>query len=107
MKKKPIDHMERKKKNFENTKQFVHKLENEENSKRNFRNTMIDYEREGSYSRSPKNKRYRQEKEQCISLISEVGDMETILTNCNVEKKKILAEMDKIDETKVKTREMT
>ena len=29
-------------------------------------------------------------------MISEVGDMETILTNCNIEKKKILAEIDKI-----------
>lgn len=29
-------------------------------------------------------------------MISEVGDMETILTNCNLERKKILAELDKI-----------
>jgi hypothetical protein len=30
--------------------------------------------------------------------------METVLLSCNLEKKKILAEMDKIDDTKVKNR---
>ena len=29
-------------------------------------------------------------------MISEIGDMETILANCNTEKKKIQNEMDKI-----------
>lgn len=32
--------------------------------------------------------------------------METVLLSCNLEKKKILAEMDKIDDTKVKNRQM-
>ena len=32
--------------------------------------------------------------------------METALLNCNLERKKILAEIDKIDDTKVKTREL-
>ena len=45
---------------------------------------------------SPKNKKYKQEKDSYISMISEVGEMETILNNCNLEKRKILVEIDKI-----------
>lgn len=55
---------------------------------------MNTEDRENSYS--PQNKRYKQEKDAYISMISEIGDMETILTNCNTEKKKIIHEIDKI-----------
>jgi len=39
-------------------------------------------------------------------MIESVTVMESQMLACNLEKKKILAEMDKIDETKVKTKEM-
>ena len=39
-------------------------------------------------------------------MIEEVGDMETILTNCNLEKKKILTELDRIDDTRIKTKDI-
>lgn len=39
-------------------------------------------------------------------MLSQVGDLEADLLSYNMEKKKILNEMDKIDDTKVKTKEM-
>lgn len=39
-------------------------------------------------------------------MIESVGTMESQMLNCNMEKKKILAEIDKIDETRIKTKEM-
>ena len=39
-------------------------------------------------------------------MLSQVGDLEQNLLNCNLEKKKMLTQMDKIDATKVKTKDM-
>jgi len=39
-------------------------------------------------------------------MIESVGSMESQMLNCNVERRKILAEMDKIDETRIKTKDM-
>lgn len=39
-------------------------------------------------------------------MIESVGTMESQMLACNVERKKILGEIDKIDETRVKTKEM-
>lgn len=49
---------------------------------------------------------YTEEKSKYISILDQVGELEQDLLSFNTEKKKLLNEMDKIDDTKVKTREM-
>jgi len=39
-------------------------------------------------------------------MLSQVGNIETSLLNFNMEKKKMQTEIDKIDDTKVKTKEL-
>lgn len=55
---------------------------------------------------SPKKRGYREEKEDYLSMIESVGSLESQMLAANLERKKVLAEMDKIDETRVKTKEM-
>ena len=47
---------------------------------------------------------YKEEKEEYLNMIEEVGTMETAMLNCNVEKRRIMSEIDRIDETKIKTK---
>ena len=39
-------------------------------------------------------------------MLSQVGELEADLLSYNMQKKRMLAEMDKIDDTKVKTKDM-
>lgn len=49
---------------------------------------------------------YHEDKGKYLSMINSVTDMERILLTNNMEKKRILSEIDRIDDTKVKTRDM-
>ena len=70
-----------------------------------FKNTENPITHEPTTIRYPETG-YQEEKSKYISMLSQVGDLEADLLNYNMEKKKILAEMDKIDDTKMKTKDM-
>jgi len=61
---------------------------------------------QNSTNKSNELKSYKQEKEQYLSMISEVGDLETEIYNLNVEKGRTLDELDKIEGSKVKNNQM-
>lgn len=93
----------RKKHTFEHTRELVVKMEREEHK-------LINKRASPRAERSPLPtkglKSYKEEKEDYLSMIESVGTMESQMLGCNLEKKKILAEIDKIDETRIKTKEM-
>jgi chromosome segregation ATPase len=102
----PLEEATRKKNNFDHTRELVDKLEKEEMVRKAGRASPTKAKesvspRARGYSRS-----YKEEKEDYLTMIESVGSMESQMLGCNMEKKKILAEMDKIDETRVKTKEM-
>ena len=41
-----------------------------------------------------------------MAMINEVGDLENALLNCNLERRKIVNEIDRIDDTKIKTKDI-
>jgi hypothetical protein len=95
----------------------VGKLEKEEISKKAERVSMTGKGREKTSPRlqsenraSPRvqnnSRTYKEEKEDYLTMIESVTVMESQMLACNLERKKILAEMDRIDETKIKTKDM-
>ena len=75
------------------------RLESEQNIRISYRS------RETPQSKTP-TRSYKEDKEEYLSIISEVGEMETALLNCNLEKKRIQQELDKIDNVKIKTKDI-
>lgn len=49
---------------------------------------------------------YKEEKEEYLNIIEGVGTMESQMLAHNMEKKRIISEIDRIDETRVKTKDM-